>query len=235
MFLREPAQSRRIAEVNMFGYIDIWVESRESPMVGLPTPFGGGSDDDSLFNPYDAFVPAHLPDPGPFLAGHDLLSGTEHTAFHRVARAIFEDRGVYDMTFGYNLARLNLDTRHTEAGYRYAIERGSDDGLVEGGDTVLRAEFTPTTAFCPQSDTLTKGSFRAWNGDRERHEFDLVRVRVAENHQRSDEINAALEALESEFVRTGTLPDDPGEKAFTPAEDPEGYGEEEGFAGDAPF
>ena len=204
-------------------------------MVGFPTPFGGGSDDDGVFDPYDAFVPAHLPDSGPFLAGHDLLSGTEHTAFHRVTRAIFEERGVYDMTFGYNLARLNLDTRHTEAGYRYAIERGSDDGLAEEGDTVLRAEFTPTTAFCPQSDTLTKGSFRAWNGERDRHEFDLVRVRVADNHQRSDGINAALQEIESAFVRTGSLPDDSG-AAFAPAEEPGGYGEEEGFAGgDAPF
>lgn len=205
-------------------------------MVGLPTPFGGESEEECLFDPYDTFNPAHLPDPGSFLSGHEVLSGEHHAAFHRATRAIFEARGVYDMTFGYNLARLNLDTRHTEAGYRYAVERTPADSPAGEGASVLRAEFTPTTAFCPQSDTLTKGSFRAWNGQGDRHEFDLVRVRVAGTHQRSDEINATLEELESEFVRTGTVPDDSGGKAFAPAEESGGYGEEEGFAGgDAPF
>jgi len=70
------------------------------------------------------------------------------------------------MTFNYNLARLNLDTRHTGAGYRYAVERDDADDAVEAEDIdrVLRAEFTPTTLFCPQTHTLTIGSFRAWNG-----------------------------------------------------------------------
>jgi len=50
------------------------------------------------------------------------------------------------MTFNYNLARLNLDTRHTSAGYRYADERDDAIDAVESEDIdrVLRAEFTPT-------------------------------------------------------------------------------------------
>lgn len=168
-------------------------------MAGFPSPFNrGNSGDDGLFTDYDEFDPDESPTPGQFLAGHDVLTDDEHNAVHRLSRAIFEERGVYDMTFGYNLARLNLDTRHPDAGYRYAEE--SED------PSVLRAEFTPTTPFCPQSDTLTKGSFRAWNGLTDRHEYDLVRVRVDEMHQRSEEINETLEGLESEFLETGTVP-----------------------------
>jgi len=167
-------------------------------MPGFPSPFDrGNSGDDGLFTDYDEFDPDESPTPGEFLDGHEVLIDDEHKAFHRLSRAIFEDRGVYDMTFGYNLARLNLDTRHPSAGYRYAKESGDR--------AVLRAEFTPTTPFCPQSDTLTKGSFRAWNGLRDRHEYDLVRVRVDEMHHRSDEINETLEALEREFQETGTV------------------------------
>jgi len=66
-------------------------------------------------------------------------------------------------------------------GYRYAEE--TDD------PSVLRAEFTPTTPFCPQTHTLTIGSFRAWNGLSERHEYDLVRVRAAPMHHQSEAIN----------------------------------------------
>jgi len=179
-------------------------------MAGFPSPFG---DDDSggLFDDYDEFVPDHNPTPGRFLRGHDVLAGEDHVEFHRVTKETFEDRSVYDMTFGYNLARLNLDTRHPKAGYRYAVERDSPDVDVPDGvepidgRSVLRAEFTPTTPFCPQSDTLTKGSFRAWNGLSERHEYDLVRVRVDQMHHRYDEINAALEELEEEYLETGTL------------------------------
>ena len=158
-------------------------------MVGISTPFGGDSGDGGdLFDSYDEFVPASIPDPGRFLDGHDVLAGEAHLEFHELTRELFEERTVYDMTFGYNLARLNLDTRHRNAGYRYARE--VDDS------SVLRAEFTPTTPFCPQSDTLTKGSFRAWNGLSDRHEYDLVRVRVDEMHHRADEINEALAAME---------------------------------------
>ena len=181
-------------------------------MVGVPSPFGGS---ESAFDAYDEFVPGNVPPPGPFLDGHDVLEGTRHLAVHRLARALFEQRGVYDMTFGYNLARLNNDPRHPGAGYRYAVEDpDGEDALACGGEDagderpsrVLRAEFTPTTAFCPQSDTLTTGSFRAWNGLADRHEFDLVRVRVAPMHQRAVAINGELEQLETTFRETGEVP-----------------------------
>lgn len=135
-------------------------------MVELPSPFGS---DRPAFDDIRSFVPEHLPEPGPFLADAAVLTGDDHAAFHASTRELFEARSVYDATFGYNLARLNLDPRHPDAGYRYAEE----------GDGVLRAEFTPTTEFCPQTDSLTVGSFRAWNGLAERHGYDIVRVRVA--------------------------------------------------------
>jgi hypothetical protein len=47
-----------------------------------------------------------------------VLVGDDHAAFHRLTRDIFEERGVHDATFGYNLARLNLDARHPDAGFR---------------------------------------------------------------------------------------------------------------------
>jgi hypothetical protein len=184
-------------------------------MSRLRSILGGGP----TFDPGDEFVPEHLPDPGPdsFLAGHEVLAGREHVAFHRLTAAVFEDRSVYDVTFDYNLARLNRDPRHPDAGYRYAVEAG-DPG-------VLRAEFTPTTPFCPQSHSLARASFRAWNGERDRHGYDLVRVRVAGMHQRSDAVNEELAALEAEFAETGTLPGADGE-------DPDGgHGDVAGDAG----
>ena len=159
-----------------------------------------GGDGGAGFDGYDEFVPEHIPDPGPFLADQEVLTGRKHAAFHRFARRIFEERGVYDMTFGYNLARLNLDERHPDAGYRYAIE--ADDRRV------LRAEFSPTTEFCPQSDTLTIGTFRALNGERDRHQFDLVSVRVDESHHSSASINGKLRQLEETFRETGDIPAD---------------------------
>ncbi|MFB6301937.1 MAG: hypothetical protein ABEH78_03645, partial [Haloferacaceae archaeon] len=127
---------------------------------------------------------------------------------HRLTRDLFEERSVYDMTFGYNLARLNLDRRHENAGYRYAVE--ADD------PSVLRAEFTPTTEFCPQTHTLTVGAFRAWNGLSDRHEYDLVRVRAVPAHHRSERINAELADLETAYTEQGEMPDDP-----VPAPDPD--------------
>jgi hypothetical protein len=133
---------------------------------------------------------------------------------------LFEERGVYDMTFGYNLARLNLDERHPSAGFRYAVD--ADD------PTVLRAEFTPTTEFCPQSDTLTIGSFRAFNGEADRHGFDLVRVRVDEMHHEATSINGKLQQLEETFAETGDL------RADVTGDDPSGeVSTERGM--DAPF
>jgi hypothetical protein len=180
-------------------------------MAGFPSPFGG--DDGSLFDDYDEFVPEHLPDAGEFLADHDLLVGDEHLAFHRLTKECFEERKVYDMTFNYNLARLNLDTRHTGAGYRYAQEAADP--------SVLRAEFTPTTPFCPQTHTLTIGSFRAWNGLTDRHEYDLVRVRAAPMHHQSEAINEQLEAIEAAYEETGDAtvePEDVPEVGSNPME-----------------
>jgi hypothetical protein len=164
-------------------------------MVGFPTPFG--SDEEGAFDESDAFVPENIPEPGAFLAGQNVLTDDEHVAFHETTRHLFEKRTVYDMTFGYNLARLNLDSRHEDAGYRYAEERSDP--------MVLRAEFAPTTPFCPQSGTLTVGSFRAWNGLSERHSYDIVRVRVDEMHNRGEVINERLRSLEEEYRETGEV------------------------------
>ncbi|GAB3685085.1 hypothetical protein GCM10028857_14960 [Salinarchaeum chitinilyticum] len=197
-------------------------------MAGFPSPFG--SDDDSLFNGYDEFVPEHLPDADEFLADQTLLTGDDHLAFHRLTREVFEERKVYDMTFNYNLARLNLDTRHTGAGYRYARE--ADD------PSVLRAEFTPTTPFCPQTHTLTIGSFRAWNGLADRHEYDLVRVRAAPLHHQSEAINEQLAEIEAAFQRTGDVtvePEDAPEVGSTPMERNEMAQSNSRGSQDAPF
>jgi hypothetical protein len=168
-------------------------------MPSFPSPFGS-DDDDSLFDSYDEFVPEHIPEPDQFLDGHEVLVDELHLAVHRLTRELFEERTVYDMTFNHNLARLNLDTRHTNAGYRYA--RGADN------PSVLRAEFTPTTPFCPQTHTLTIGSFRAWNGLSDRHGYDIVRVRAAPMHHQSDAINEQLEALEQTYRETGEVSDE---------------------------
>lgn len=162
---------------------------------------------DSGFDDYDTFDQAHLPAPGSFLEGQDVLTGRSHAAFHRLTRALFEARGVYDATFGYNLARLNLDQRHPDAGFRYAVEREppAEDPAGVADWRVLRASFTPTTAFCPQSDALTLGAFRAWNGLTDRHEYDLVRVRVDETHDQSLAINGRLAQVEGAYRETGSV------------------------------
>lgn len=182
---------------NMFGNTHRPDSPQSVRMVRFPSSFGG----DDLFDEYDQYVPDHIPPVDEFLEGHDVLTGADHVAFHRLTRTLFEERKVYDMTFNYNLARLNLDTRHPNAGYRYA-EQLEDP-------TVLRAEFTPTTPFCPQTHTLTIGSFRAWNGLREKHEYDLVRVRSAPMHHQSEAINEQLAEIEAEYNETGTVPGDP--------------------------
>lgn len=172
-------------------------------MSSFPSPFGGSDSD--LFEDYDRFTPETEPLPKAFLEGHDILAGRDHAAIHRLTRELFEERKVYDMTFNYNLARLNLDTRHTDAGYRYAREASDAEYVIEadGVDRVLRAEFTPTTPFCPQTHTLTIGSFRAWNGLAERHEYDLVRVRAAPMHHQSEAINEQLAEIEQGYLETG--------------------------------
>ncbi len=141
---------------------------------------------DDHFDPAETFVPEHIPEPGPFLEGHDVLTGDDHIEAHAIAREVFEERGVYDATFGYNLAKLNRDQRHPDAGFRYAID--ADDPAV------LRAEFTPTTEFCPQADVLTKGAVRAWNGLADRHEYDRVEVRIHPMHHNADGLQEVLPA-----------------------------------------
>ncbi|AQL43993.1 hypothetical protein BV210_15355 [Halorientalis sp. IM1011] len=195
--------------------------------MNVPSPF---SADDPTFDDYDAFVPESVPEPGAYLTEHDVLAGREHVAFHRLTRELFDERGVYDMTFGYNLARLNLDVRHPDAGYRYARERGTVDGPDAGDRDVLIAEFTPTTEFCPQSTTLAKGSFRAWNGLADRHEYDLVRVRVDGMHHKSGVINEELRDHEARYLDSGDLPDERGGAGGgqTGVPNEEGYAEETG-------
>jgi hypothetical protein len=147
--------------------------------------FSGRSSNEPTFDAYDEFVPAHIPEPGPALVDHDVLEGRDHVGVHQTARDVFEERGVYDSTFGYNLAKLNLDPRHPDAGFRYAVTP----------QQTLVAEFTPTTQFCPQSAVLTKASHRAWNGLSDAHEFERVEVRLAPMHQNSAAINEELAAL----------------------------------------
>ncbi|WP_254763911.1 hypothetical protein [Natrinema marinum] len=173
--------------------------------AGSMNPFSSGrstdaTDGESGFDEPGTFVPDNVPEPGAFLASHDVLEGDDHVAFHEITRELFEERGVYDATFGYNLARLNLDRRHPNAGYRYAVD--AEDPAV------LRAEFSPTTEFCPQADALVKGSFRAWNGLSDRHEYDLVRVRVRPSHHQSAALNETLADLEERYRETGEVPDD---------------------------
>ena len=153
-------------------------------------PFGSKTDQ---FDDPGTFVPAHLPAPGPFLTDGPgaVLTGNPHVRVHEWSHGAFEARGVYDATFGYNLARLNQDARHPDAGIRYARD----------GDT-LRAEFTPTTAFCPQAETLAVAAFRAWNDRGDGAEtpappdgIERVRVRVAPHHRNHESINDRLRAL----------------------------------------
>ncbi|MFC4405937.1 hypothetical protein [Haloarchaeobius iranensis] len=197
-------------------------------MQGFSSPFGGG---DASFDDAGTFVPEHLPEPGPFLTDHDVLTGNEHCAVHGTAATLFEERGVYDATFGYNLARLNRDQRHPDAGFRYAVDS-------EDGRRVLRAEFTPTTPFCPQSNSLVVGSFRAWNGLADQHAFDLVRVRVATMHNESGVINDAVVELEATFEETGSVPEPSAVGgSSSPGGDAGGssLGGQAGGSSDAPF
>ena len=158
-------------------------------------PFASG---DAQFDDPDEFVPGHLPEPGPMLEGHRVLSGDEHVGVHTSVRDAFEACGVYDATFGYNLARLNEDRRHPEAGFRYA-EDGADPGT-------LRVAFTPTTEFCPQGEVLAVGAFRALVRERDRLHYDRVRVRIAAHHGEQS-VNERLADLEEHVEEMGSLPE----------------------------
>ncbi|MEF8881134.1 MAG: hypothetical protein V5A34_01250 [Halapricum sp.] len=144
--------------------------------------FSRGDSGEPDFDDYDEFVPSNLPDPDSRLTEYDVLEGDDHVDVHRMVRDVFEERGVYDTTFGYNLAKLNLDPRHPDAGFRYATE----------DDEVLHVEFTPTTAFCPQGEVLTTAAHRALNDLADHHEFARVDVRIADLHQHSEAINEDL-------------------------------------------
>ncbi len=159
--------------------------------------FGLGASGDDCFDDVGEYVPANIPDPGPFLEGHPPLTDTDHIEVHDHAREAFEAYGVYDATFGYNLARLNLDRRHPGAGLRYAWD--ADD------ERVLRVEFTPTTPFCPQSESLTRGTFRALTATRERGDYEAGKVRVHPMHHAADAINESLVRGEERFAETGSL------------------------------
>ncbi|SHH03428.1 hypothetical protein [Halobaculum gomorrense] len=162
---------------------------------------GAGSDDgrpsgtdSERFDPVDEFVPASLPEPGPFLREGDaeVLTGDAHVAVRDTARTLFEERGVRDATFGYVLTTLDRDRNHPDAGFRYARVPGGDRDGDSDSDEVLRAEFTPTTGFCPQGGALATAAFRAWNADPERHGFDRVVVRVSPTYHASDAVNEQL-------------------------------------------
>jgi hypothetical protein len=159
----------------------------------MPNPFGRNESGEPEFDGDDEFVPDYLPEPGPHLTDHEILAGEEHVAVHRMVGDVFEDRGVSDSTFGYNLATLNLDPRHPDAGFRYAIENRGDD--ESDADAILHVEFTPTTAVCPQGDVLATAASRALNGLADRHRFDRVAVHVAPIHQDSDAINEKLDGM----------------------------------------
>lgn len=116
-----------------------------------------------------------------------------------------------DTGFDDTLVRPNADARHENAGFRYADERagapdGTEPGVADGDlDRVFRANFTSTTTLRPQTHTLTLGAFRAWNGPAERHEYDLVRVRAAPTHNRSEAANDRLAELEASYLETGAV------------------------------
>jgi hypothetical protein len=193
------------AHPNKFGTTVRGREDGVEVMLGFGSPFGTT---DANFDEVGEFVPDHVPEPGPFLRDHRVLTDDEHVAFHETTRELFEERGVYDVTFDYNLAKLNRDRRHKDAGFRYAEEADAgtsddvDSAIEDDSVRVLRAEFTPTTEFCPQTATLTKGAFRAWNGLSDEHEYDLVRVRAAPLHHESEAVNETLRTLGSEFLHS---------------------------------
>ena len=145
------------------------------------------------FDPIGTFVPENIPEIGDHLEAHDVLDGDRHIAVHQCARDLYETFGVYDMTFGYNLADLNRDRRHPDAGCRYAESATEND--------VLLIAFTPTTEFCPAAEPLAVGMARAWNRS-ETAPYGLVRVRVSPMYHASETLNRRLRDMvvgESEF------------------------------------
>jgi hypothetical protein len=193
-------------------------------------PFGSivgrGSDGEEPLAEPGTFDPGLVPEPGAFLADADVrvLTGEGHLAVHDLVREAFEARGVYDATFGYNLAALNRDRRHPDAGLRYGVSpagRATDGASTDGASTgderrALRVEFTPTTPFCPQAGPLATGAFAALNGLDERHDYEVVRVRLA-THDTADAINDELRARARRYLESGAVDEEP--PAVDPAPD----------------
>ncbi len=141
-----------------------------------------GADGEGSFDDPGTFVSDHVPEPGDFLEGHDVLEGEDHVAFHDITRELFEERGVYDATFGYNLARLNLDRRHPEAGYRYTVD--TDD----------------PTAQSERSSAPRRSSVRRL----------MARQGLVPRLERpqSESLNETLEPLELQYRELGDVPTD---------------------------
>lgn len=151
---------------------------------------------------WDEFRPEHLPDPGAHLADHEVLTGEAHLDLHRSVRDVFERRGVYDAAYGYNLARLNLDTRFPDGGLRYAVEEAPAADEPSG----LRVAFTPTTAVCPETVSLAPAVLRALTAEAEDVGFESVRVRVTSRYQHADRLNSVLSDLERVARDRGSVP-----------------------------
>lgn len=151
---------------------------------------------------WDEYRPDTLPAPGAHLDGHDVLTGERHLELHRSVRDVFERRGVYDAAYGYNLARLNLDTRFPDAGLRYAVEERPASPEQE----VLRVAFTPTSAVCPETVSLAPGILRALTAEAGDVGSDRVRVRVTGRYQHADRLNAVLRDLEQVAQERGSVP-----------------------------
>ncbi len=117
---------------------------------------------------------------------------------------LFDERGVYDVTFGYNLARLNLDRRHPDAGFRYAEDR--DD------PSVLLAEFTPTTRFARSRDAHRRRVPRVERAVGPPRLRPSPSPREPSHHQ-SASINDQLQELETRYRQTGELRTDGGDEA----------------------
>lgn len=160
----------------------------------------GTTDAETHFEEPGEYVPETLPEPDEFLREHEILTDERHLAVHEMVRDCFEEFGIYDMTFGYNLAKLNRDKRHPGAGFRYATPTNDAQELL--------ATFTPTTEFCPQGDSLAVGAFRALNRS-DHHDYDIVRVRVHQIHHHSETINARIRSMEETFLDSGHIPEGP--------------------------
>jgi len=89
-------------------------------------------------------------------------------------------------------------------------ETTGPDPAVGADGVELRLEFTPTTPFCPQGESLARGAFAALNGLDDRHDYAVVRVRLR-NHQAADPVNDDLRERAGRYLETGTTSGDGGD------------------------